>query len=125
MQHGDTQRTPTVFEAVQRAVQVVDPDGDQRTDEFLLRFEDRDEPIAGLQESIEQEVDEAVGALDPEGADPALQMCGAVTTYLAFRRTEMSDDRETILRLAARAEFDNGTPPAHVVDWLESEGVAL
>ena len=124
MQHGDTQRTPTVFEAVQRAVQVVDPDGDLRTDEFLLRFEDRDEPIAGLQESIEQEVDEAVGALDPEGADPALQMCGAVTTYLAFRRTEMTDDREAILRLAARAEFD-GAPPQHVVDWLESEGVAL
>lgn len=125
MQHGDTQRIPTLFEAVQRAVQVVDPDGDQNTEDFLLRFEDRDEPIAGLRESIEQEIAEAVGALDPEGADPALQLCGAVTTYLAFRRDEFSDDREDILRLAARAEFDGGTPPQHIVDWLESEGVAL
>ncbi|MEO6496892.1 MAG: hypothetical protein ABIO51_05325 [Solirubrobacteraceae bacterium] len=124
MKHGDVQRTPTLFEAVQRAITVVDPDGDQRTDEFLLRFEDRDEPIAGLQESIEQEVAEAVGALDPEGIDPALQMCGAVTTYLAFRAEEISDDREHILRLAARAEFDGG-PPAHVAEWLESEGVAF
>ena len=125
MQHGDTQQTPTVFEAVQRAVQVVDPDADQGTEDFLLRFEDRDEPIAGLQETIEQEVAEAVGALDPDGIDPALQMCGAVVTYLAFRRTEISDDREDILRLAARAEFENGNPPEHVRAWLESEGVAL
>lgn len=124
MKHGDVQRTPTLFEAVQRAVGVVDPDGDQRTDEFLLRFEDRDEPIAGLQESIEQEVAEAVGALDPDGIDPALQMCGAVTTYLAFRRDEITDVREDVLRLAARAEFD-GSPPAHVAAWLESEGIAL
>lgn len=124
MKHGDIQQTPSVFDAVQRAVAVVDPDGDQRGDEFLLRFEDRDEPIAGLQESIEQEVAEAVGALDPDGTDPALQMCGAVVTYLAFRRDELTDDREDILRLAARAEFD-GSPPAHVAQWLESEGVAL
>lgn len=124
MKHGDIQQTPSVSDAVQRAVAVVDPDGDERSDEFLLRFEDRDEPIAGLQESIEQEVAEAVGALDPDGTDPALQMCGAVVTYLAFRRDELTDDREDILRLAARAEFD-GSPPAHVAQWLESEGVAL
>jgi hypothetical protein len=124
MQHGDTQQTPTVFEAVKRAVAVVDPEGDQGTEDFLLRFEDRDEPIAGLQETIEQQVAEAVGALDPDGIDPAVQMCGAVVTYLAFRRTEISDDREDILRLAARAEFD-GNPPEHIRAWLESEGVAI
>lgn len=125
MKHGDIQQTPTVFEAVQRAVQVVDPDGDQNTEDFLLRFEDRDEPITGLRETIEQQVAEAVGAIDPDGADPAIQMCGAVVTYLAFRRDEISDNREDILRLAARAEFDGGNPPQHVADWLESEGVAL
>lgn len=124
MKHGDIQQTPSVYDAVQRAVAVVDPDGDQRTDEFLLRFEDRDEPIAGLQQSIEQEVAEAVGALDPDGTDPALQMCGAVVTYLAFRRDEITDVREDILRLAARAEFD-GNPPEHVRAWLESEGVEV
>jgi hypothetical protein len=124
MKHGDTQETPTVFEAVQRAINVVDPDGDQGTEDFLLRFEDRDEPIAGLQETIEQQVAEAVGAIDPDGTDPAIQMCGAVVTYLAFRRDEITDVREDILRLAARAEFD-GNPPQLVADWLESEGVAL
>jgi len=124
MQHGEHQRTPTLAEAVHRAVQVVDPDGDQRTDEFLIRFEDRDEPIAGLQETIEQEIAEAVGALDPDGVDPALQMCGAVTTYLAFRRDEITDVREDVLRLAARAEFDGG-PPAHVRAWLEDEGIEV
>jgi hypothetical protein len=124
MKHGDIQQTPTVFEAVKRAVAVVDPDGDQGTEDFLLRFEDRDEPITGLQDVIEQQVAEAVGAIDPDGTDPAIQMCGAVVTYLAFRRDEITDVREDILRLAARAEFD-GQPPANVQQWLESEGVAV
>jgi hypothetical protein len=123
MRHGDLQQTPSVFETVQRAVAVVDPEGDQGTEDFLLRFEDRDEPISGLQGTIEQEVAEAVGAVDPDGTDPAVQMCGAVVTYLAFRRDEVDDDRESILRLAARAEFD-GNPPQYVADWLDSEGVA-
>ena len=47
-----------------------------------------------------------------------------MTTYLAFRAEEFSDDRENILRLAARSEFD-GRPPGHVAEWLESEGVAV
>ncbi|MCW2989648.1 MAG: hypothetical protein JWM73_242 [Solirubrobacterales bacterium] len=124
MKHGDIQQTPTVFEAVQKAVSVVDPDADQGTEDFLLRFEDRDEPIAGLQETIEQQVDEAVGAIDPDGTDPAIQMCGAVVTYLAFRRDEITDVREDVLRLAARAEFADGVPE-HVRAWLEDEGVAI
>jgi hypothetical protein len=124
MKPGDIQQTPTVFEAVQKAVSVVDPDGDQGTEDFLIRFEDRDEPITGLRETIEQQVAEAVGALDPDGEDPAIQMCGAVVTYLAFRRDEITDVREDILRLAARAEFPDGIPE-HVRLWLEDEGVAV
>lgn len=124
MRSGDIQQTPSVFEAVQRAVAVVDPDGDQGTEDFLLRFEDRDEPISGLEGTIEQQVAEAVGAIDPDGTDPAVQMCGAVVTFLAFRRTEVADDREAILRMAARNEYD-GNPPEHVRAWLESEGVAI
>lgn len=124
MKHGYIQQIPTVAEAVQKAVTVVDPDGDQGTEDFLLRFEDREEPITGLQATIEQEVDEAVGAIDPDGIDPAIQMCGAVVTYLAFRAKEITDDREDILRLAARAEFTDGIPE-HVRAWLENEGVAV
>jgi hypothetical protein len=124
MRPADLQQTPTLSEVVRVAVDVVDPDADQGLEDFLVRFEDRDEPIAGLQETIEQQVAEAVGSLDPESEDPALQMAGAVVTYLAFRRDEVSDDRESILRLAARAEYD-GQPPGNVRAWLESEGVAL
>ena len=123
MRPAQQTHTPTVFEAVKRAVDVVDPDGNQGTADFLLRFEDRDEPIAGLRQQIEQEVAEAVGALDPDGIDPAIQMCGAVVTYLAFRRDEVSDVREDILRLAARAEYD-GKPPERVRAWLGAAGVA-
>ncbi len=124
MQPGDTQENPTLSEVVRRAVAVVDPDGDQGLDDFLIRFEDRDEPIAQISGTVEQEMDEAVGALDPDGADPAVQLAGAVVTYLAFRRDGAGDAREDVLRLAARAEFD-GDPPVLVRDWLESEGVAL
>ena len=124
MRPADVEHQPTVFEVVKRAVEAVDPDGDQGTEDFLLRFEDRDEPIAGIQERAEQEFAEAAGALDPDGIDPAVQMCAAVSTYLAFRRDELNDTREDILRLAARAEFD-GNPPENVRAWLESEGVAV
>ena len=124
MRPADLAQTPTLAEVVRVAVDVVDPDADQGLEDFLVRFEDRDEPIAGLQDTIEQQVAEAVGALDPEAEDPAVQMAGAVTTYLAFRRDEIQDGREDILRLAARAEFD-ANPPDNVRAWLESEGVAL
>ncbi len=67
---------------------------------------------------------EAVGRLDPEGEDPVLQAMWAVATYLAFRRDELDDEREDLLRLAARAEWD-GRPPEHVADWLAAQGVEL
>lgn len=124
MRPADVEFQPTVAEVVRRAVEVVDPDGDQGTEDFLLRFEDRDEPIAGLQERIEQEVAEAVGALDPDGTDPAVQMCGEVVTYLAYRRDGVGDAREDVLRMAARSAYD-GTPPETIAAWLESEGIAL
>jgi hypothetical protein len=124
MKPANENHTPTVYEVVNRAVDVVDPQASRGADELMARFEDREEPIAGLRGSIEQEVAEAVGAIDPEAEDPVIQMAGAVITYLAFRRDELTDDREDILRLAARAEFD-GKPPEHVRAWLESEGVAV
>jgi len=107
----------TTFEAARRAAEAVDPEGgDELVADFLLRFEDRDEPISGVPD-IEQQVAEAVGAIDPDGDDPALVMAGAVLTYLAFRRDESSADPERLLQLAADAEFD-GTPPDNVAAWL-------
>ncbi len=111
-------------EVVHRAATVCDPEGDEEgVSQLLARFEDRDEPITSLPD-VEAEVLEAKGAIDPEDGDPAVTMAAAVTVYLAHRRTELDDDREEILRLAARAEFGGGPPPP-VAGWLAAEGVRL
>jgi hypothetical protein len=112
----------TLSQAVHRAVEVCDPAGtDADLADFLVRFEDADEPVAAI-EDIEQRLAEAAGALDPEGDSPALQMAAAVATYLGFRRDEFDEEPDELLRLAARAEF-NGNPPAAVANWLEEQGV--
>ena len=115
----------TLAEAARRAVAIADPsDTDPVLGDFLIRFEDRDEPIAGLRDTIEEQVAEALGALDPDGDEPALQMAGAIVTYLAFRRDEASDNRADVLRLAAEAEYQ-GDPPENVADWLADQGVEV
>ena len=112
----------TLSQIVHRAVEVCDPSGaDDDLADFFLRFEDADEPVAAI-ENIEQRMAEAAGALDPEGEIPSLQMAAAVATYLGFRRDEADEDREELLTLAARAEF-NGNPPAPVAQWLDEQGV--
>jgi hypothetical protein len=125
MRPADVQDIPTLAQVANRAVDVVDPEGaNDAVADLFVRFEDRDEPISQIQDTVEQQVAEAVGAVDPDGIDPAVQMAGAVITYLAFRRDQVGDGRENVLRLAARAEFD-GSPPPGGVEWLELEGVAL
>ena len=115
---------PTLFEVVHRAAEVADPTGaEEGVAEFLARFEDRDEPVTALAD-VEEEIAEQKGAVDPQDEDPAVVMAAAVAVYLAFRRTELGDDREQLLRLAARAEFD-GHPPAQVADWLVAQGVKV
>jgi hypothetical protein len=70
----------------------------------------------------EQRLAETAGALDPEGDSHSLQMAVAVATYLSFRRDEVDEDAEELVRLAASAVF-NGNPPAAVATWLEEQGV--
>jgi hypothetical protein len=115
---------PTLFQVVQRAVEVCDPDGaDEAVTDFLLRFEDADEPVRGSPE-LEQRLAEAAGRLDPEGEDPVLEMTRATATYLTFRRDELAEDPVELLRLAARAEYD-GKPPEPVAGWLAQVGVDI
>ena len=115
---------PTLFDVVHRAAEVVDPEGhEDGPADLLTRFEDRDEPVTA-EEDIELEIAEAKGAIDPQDEDPVVVMMAAVATYLAFRRTEIERDREELLRLAARAEFD-GHPPEHVARWLAEQGVEI
>ena len=113
----------TLAQLVRRAAEITDPDGaDDDVTALMQRFEDADWPVSGILDSIEQRMAEAAGALDPQEDSPALQMAAAVTVYLAHRRDEVSEDADHVLRMAARAEFE-GSPPAHVAQWLETAGI--
>jgi hypothetical protein len=124
MRPGSHAETPTVAEVVRRAVAVCDPDGDDALiADFLLAFEDRDEPVAALDERdrIFFEAAERVqGTLPGTG----VEMAAAVATYLAFRRDEIRDDDDDLLRLAARAAYGD-RPPAEITAWLLDAGIAV
>ena len=113
----------TLAEAVHRATKACDPAAESPSAaDVLARFEDRDEPIAGL-EDIDGRLAEEFGALDPQEEDPIVQMIRAATVYLAFRRPEVRVGDDELLRLAARAEYA-GDPPEPVRSWLAQRGVA-
>jgi len=96
---------PTVSQVVHRAATVCDPEGDDEgLPRLLERFEDHDEPITA-ETDVESMLAESTRTLDPEGERPAIRMAAAEATYLAHRRTQISSEREELLRLAARAEF--------------------
>jgi hypothetical protein len=121
MRKADYRETPTLFEVVHRAAEVADPSGaEDGAAELLRRFEDRDEPVWDPAEA-EETIAEAKGAIDPQDEDPVAMMTAAVATYLAYRRDELDDDREQLLVLAARAEYD-GEPPEPVASWLREQG---
>jgi hypothetical protein len=112
----------TIAQLVRRAAEIVDPDGaDEDVVEFLRRFEDADTPVTAV-DDIDTRIAETTGVIDPQEDSPALQVARAVTVYLAFRRDEVTDDPEDILRLAARAEY-NGNPPPNVANWLDEAGI--
>jgi hypothetical protein len=114
----------TLFEIAKRAVEVSDPaGGDPRLGELLIRFEDSDEPVTAV-ENLEERVAIAVEGADLELEDPAVAMAAATILYLARRRDEVADEPDTILRLAARAEW-KGDPPHSVRDWLADRGVRI
>ena len=104
---------------VRRAVEVVDPEGhDPAVSEFDQRFEDSDEPVAGILDTLEERIQ--WGADE----DPGVVMAQAVVLYLAHRRDEYDEDPEELLSLAARAEFD-ASPPEPVAAWLADRGVRV
>jgi hypothetical protein len=114
---------PTLFEVVHRGVEVADPAGRYGVADLLPPVEDADEPVTGHSD-IELELAELKGRIDPQDEDPAVMMAIAVATYLAFRRDELDEDPQDLLRLAARAEYD-GQPPDNVRAWLAEQGVEL
>jgi hypothetical protein len=62
--------------------------------------------------------------VDPEGDLPQIAMAAAIVRYLAHKPSELEDGRDTLLRLAARAQF-HGDPPELVAEWLVDQGVAV
>jgi len=124
MRPGSHAETPTVFKVVQRAVAVCDPDGDDEPiADFLLAYEDRDEPVTALDardRMFFETAERVAGALPSAG----VQVAAAVATYLAFRRDELGDDDDDLLRLAARAEYGDN-PPDEIRIWLQDAGVAV
>jgi hypothetical protein len=111
----------TRADAVRRAVEVCDDGSSEGLEDLLLRFEDADEPLAAVGD-IGQRLDEALGPVDADEDEAPLTMARAVVTYLAFRRDEIDAPPVELLRLAARAEFDDH-PPDPVAHWLSLQGV--
>jgi hypothetical protein len=115
----------TLSQVVHRAVEVVDPDGGEGLDDLLERFEDDDQPLSSVTaDSVAQQIAEGIGALDPQQEDGAVQMAGAVATYLAYRRDALAEEPGALLELAARAEFE-GHPPEPVRAWLADVGIEV
>ena len=115
-------RPVTLFEIVKRAVDIVDPDDDDPDMGQLEEvFEDADEPVTGI-ENLEERVALAIEGIDNEGDSPAVSVAAATILYLAYRRDELDDDPDDVLRLAARAEW-KGDPPESVRNWLADRGV--
>ncbi|MFL5838642.1 MAG: hypothetical protein ACJ76K_18955 [Solirubrobacteraceae bacterium] len=115
-------RPVTLFEIVKRAVDIVDPDDDDPDMGQLEEvFEDADEPVTGI-ENLEERVALAIEGIDNEVESPAVSVAAATILYLAYRRDELDDDPEDVLRLAARAEW-KGDPPESVRNWLADRGV--
>jgi hypothetical protein len=114
-----TEPAPTTLaEIVNRAVDVVDPEGaNDGVAEVQRLLEDRDEPASAILGEVDDLLAVAAGTVDPQEEDPEVMMTVAVASYLARRRDELDADPEDILRLAARAEFDANPPPV-VAAWL-------
>jgi hypothetical protein len=117
-------RPVSLSEVVRRAAQIVDPDDeDAIIGDFQRAFEDDDEPVAGL-DDVQERVSEVLSELDPAVNNGSLSMAGAVTVYLSYRRDELHEDARELIRLAARAEW-NDAPPAAVTDWLDDHNLTL
>jgi hypothetical protein len=116
----------TLAELARRAADLVDPeDGDADVADFEAAFEDADEPARALLEGeLDARVAEVERRIDPEGDLPQIAMAAALVRYLARKRGDVDDERATVLRLAARAEFAGDPPPA-VAEWLVDRGVAV
>jgi hypothetical protein len=112
----------SVARVVHRAVALCDPDGaDDACSQLLLAYEDDDRPAVGLGDTLAEELRSTVDGLDPEHDSAAAEVAAAVAVFLAGDPHGGSDDKATI-REAVRVAW-GGSPPDHVRDWLDAQGV--
>jgi hypothetical protein len=113
----------TVYEVVQEAVAMTDPDRrDDAIEELLLAFEDDDRPARGV-EDIAEVLGSTAQGVDPEGDSPGVRVAAAVAAFLATS-PRGGDDRHSTLRVAVRSAYGDDVP-GPVADWLRDEGVDL
>jgi hypothetical protein len=113
----------TLSQVVHKAVEACEDSTTESLDELLERFQDDDEPVAGIRD-VQERLNEKIGPPELDEGDAPLTMARAVIVYLAHRRDEIDEDPVELLRLAGRAEF-HGKPPAHVERWLDEQGIKL
>ena len=114
----------TVFDAVKRACEIVDPDdNDPLIGDFERAFEDDDEPIRAV-DDIEERVGDVLADLDPAVSNGTLSVAAAIVVYLAYRRDELNVEPDELVRLAARSEW-RGDVPTPVGEWLADTGIEL
>jgi hypothetical protein len=126
--HGSVPTEPqgaTLAQVVDRAADVVDPLGRNDGVAYVVEhLQDRDEPVSADIRSLELELAELIGRVDPQSEDPAVTMMSAVILHLAHRRDELDADPARILEQAARDEF-HGKPPQVAAEWLAEQGISL
>jgi hypothetical protein len=109
----------SLSDLIRHAAAIVDPNGaDPAVIELVTQFDDDDEPVRGILDSLEERL--AFGADE----DAPIVMTQAITLYLAHRLDEVDDEADDIIRLSARSEFD-GHPPEPVQEWLRERGIEL
>jgi hypothetical protein len=111
---------PTVAGAIGRAAALCDPDAtDESVTQLVERFEDDERPATAL--DLAQTLTTAVAEIDPEGESGALALTASAAGWLATN-IDRSDEREIVLREAARAAFE-GSLPDEVSEWLTDQGL--
>jgi hypothetical protein len=117
-------RPLSLFDAVKRAAQIVDPDDDDAVvGDFERAFEDADDPISAL-DDVPARVGLVLADLDPAVNNGSLAVAGAIVMYLSYRRDELHADPQELIRLAARAEWKDDVPTV-VADWLAERGLKV
>src|SRR5256885_6534462 len=115
--------TPTVYEVVDKAVAMTDPDGhDDAIVELLESFEDDDRPARGV-EDLPEVLGSTARGVDPEGDSPGVRVAAAVAAFLATQ-PEGGDDPKATMRVAVRTAYGADVPEPGA-EWLRDAGGEL